>query len=65
MNSVSQISPAMEYQVNGISLDLLNEKMTIDLTVPRTIMVHGEDPRTQKTKMYMLRVTNAGGLVLQ
>ena len=55
----------MEYQVNGISLDLLNEKMTIDLTVPRTIMVHGEDPRTNKTKMYMLRVTNAGGLVLQ
>ena len=59
------LSHDMEYQIDGISLDANSEKMRIDLSVPRTLIIHGEDPRTQKSKLYMLRVTNAGGLVLQ
>ena len=59
------LSHALEYQMNGIVLDTVNGKMTIDLTEPRTVIIQGENPKTHKSKLYMLRVTNAGGLVLQ
>lgn len=59
------ISPAMEYQVNGIALDTQHDKLQIDLSAPRTIFVQGENSVTGEKKLYMLRVTRAGGLVLQ
>jgi len=62
---VGPMTPAGEYIIEGVALDTRKQEMLIDLSVPRSFVVRGEDPRTQKTKMYMLRVTNAGGLVLQ
>lgn len=59
------MSPTAEYVVEGVALDTQKRELLIDLSIPRSFVVRGEDPRTQKTKMYMLRVTNAGGLVLQ
>ena len=55
----------MEYQVNGVALDIEKQDMRVDLSEPRSIVIHGENPRTGKTKQYLLRVTHAGGLVLQ
>lgn len=59
------MSPAMEYQVDGICMDAKKEHLRIDLSEPRTIFVKGENPKTGKEKFYLLRVTHAGGLVLQ
>lgn len=59
------ISTALEYQLNGVALDIEHQKMRVDLTEPRTIVIEGENPQTGKMKQYMLRVTRAGGLVLQ
>lgn len=55
----------MEYQIEGLAFDTAKETILIDLSVPRSVMIRGEDPKTRKVKMYMLRVTHAGGLVLQ
>lgn len=59
------MNPTAEYIVEGVALDIRKHEMLIDLSVPRSFVIRGEDPRTNKTKMYMLRVTHAGGLVLQ
>lgn len=61
----STISPAMEYQVEGIAFDAQKDTLRIDLAKPRTIFVTGHNAETGKDKLYMLRVTHAGGLVLQ
>ena len=58
-------SPAMEYQIEGVSLATQAQKMRVDLSEPRTILIQGENPKTGKIKQYLMRVTNAGGLVLQ
>ena len=58
-------SPQIDFQLNGVVLEAEKDTMRIDLSVPRSIFIRGEDPKTQKVKLYMLRVTNAGGLVLQ
>lgn len=59
------ISPALEYQIEGVSLDTQTQTLRIDLANPRTIFVKGHNTETGKDKLYMLRVTHAGGLVLQ
>lgn len=61
----SAISTAMEYQLNGVAFDSQGDKLKIDLSAPRTIFVQGENSATGEKKLYMLRVTRAGGLVLQ
>lgn len=58
-------SSQIDFQLNGVVLEAEKDTMRIDLSVPRSIFIRGEDPKTQKVKLYMLRVTNAGGLVLQ
>lgn len=59
------ISHAMEYQIEGVALDSEKGNMRVDLSEPRSILIQGENPKTGKTKHYLLRVTHAGGLVLQ
>lgn len=59
------VSPAMEYQLDGVSLDVQAQVLRIDLAQTRTIFVKGHNSITGKDKLYMLRVTHAGGLVLQ
>jgi hemin uptake protein HemP len=59
------ISSATEYQLLGITLNPDTNELKIDLAQPRSILVRGINERTLETKDYLLKVTNAGRLILQ
>lgn len=40
-------------------------RLIVDLSKPRTLIVHGVNPETGEYKDYLLRVTQFGKLVLQ
>jgi hypothetical protein len=50
------------YIRSGIILD--SECMTVDLAEPRTLLVRGVNSRTGEEKTYLLKVTQAGKLLL-
>lgn len=50
------------YIRTGVILD--RDKMTVDLSQPRTMLVRGINARTGETKDYLLKVTQSGKLIL-
>lgn len=50
------------YIRNGLTM--IGNTLTVDLSEPRTIVVHGLNTRTGEEKTYLLKVTQYGKLLL-